>query len=78
MSGRVRRARTIAAWVLLSGSLICWPISMFTFAKDEPPSVLSLSWAAIVIEATSLLTSSQVHEEQGKDNADSGESTDPS
>lgn len=59
-----RRARTIAAWVLLGGSLIGWPTSMLTLARDEPPFVLSLSWLAIVIEAASLLTASQVHEGQ--------------
>ncbi len=59
-----RRVRTIAAWVLLIGALIGWPLSMFTLARDEPPFVLSLSWLAIVIEAANLLTSSQVHEEQ--------------
>lgn len=66
MSQRARRARVIVAWVMLVGSVIGWPLSMFTFAKDEPPSVLSLSWLAILIEAGSLLTASQVHEEQGE------------
>lgn len=60
----IGRARTVAAWVLLVGSLIGWPVSMATVARDEPPFVLSLSWLAIVIEAASLLTSSQIHEEQ--------------
>lgn len=59
-----KRARTIAAWVLLVGSLAGWPVSMFTWARHEPPFILSLSWLAIVIEAASLLTSSQVHENQ--------------
>ncbi len=64
-SGRlIGRARTVAAWVLLIGSLVGWPVSMLTVAADEPPFVLSLSWMAIVIEAASLLTSSQIHEEQ--------------
>jgi hypothetical protein len=58
------RARTAAAWVLLVGSTIGWPVSIFTFARSEPPAVLSLSWLAIVIEAASLLTSSQVRENQ--------------
>ncbi|GAA0494898.1 hypothetical protein Ade02nite_19530 [Paractinoplanes deccanensis] len=62
-----RRARTITAWILLFASLIGWPISMVTFAKDEPAAVLSLSWLAIIIEAGSLLTASQVHEEQAGD-----------
>lgn len=64
----IGRARTVAAWILLAGSLIGWPVSMFTLARDEPPFVLSLSWLAIVIEAASLLTSSQIHEEQKSGN----------
>lgn len=50
--------------MLLVGALIGWPVSMLTLARREPPFVLSLSWLAIVIEAASLLTSSQVHENQ--------------
>jgi hypothetical protein len=61
------RARTIAAWVLLIGSTIGWPLSMMTWARGEPPFILSLSWLAIVIESASLLTSSQVHENQSSD-----------
>jgi hypothetical protein len=62
-----RRIRTIAAWVLLCGATIGWPVSILTFARDEPPFILSLSWLAIVIEAASLLTASQVHEDQKTD-----------
>jgi ribose/xylose/arabinose/galactoside ABC-type transport system permease subunit len=64
--GRIdwKRARTFTAWVLLVGSLVGWPVSMLTVARHEPPFILSLSWLAIVIEAASLLTSSQVHENQ--------------
>ncbi len=70
MLGRIdwQRARTIAAWILLTGSVIGWPVSMLTWAKSEPPFILSLSWLAIVIESASLLTSSQVRESQ--DNGD--------
>jgi ribose/xylose/arabinose/galactoside ABC-type transport system permease subunit len=56
--------RTVTAWVLLLGALVGWPASMLTLARNEPPFVLSLSWLAIVIEASSLLTASQVHENQ--------------
>jgi hypothetical protein len=68
MSQRARRLRVIAAWVLILGTLAGWPISLFTLAKDEPPFVLSLSWMAILIEGVTLLTTSQVHEEQGENN----------
>ena len=71
MNQRIRKARTAAAWILLVGSLIGWPVSMVTFAKNEPPAVLSLSWLALVVSSAELLTASQVHQEQGED--DSGE-----
>jgi hypothetical protein len=61
-----RRARTVGAWVLLIGSLIGWPLSQLTIARDEPPFVLGLSWLAIILTSTDLLTSSQVHEEQAE------------
>jgi uncharacterized membrane protein YfcA len=67
MNQRLRRARTILAWTLLIGSLIGWPLSAFTVARHEPQFVLGLSWLAITLTAMDLLTSSQVHEEQGKD-----------
>lgn len=66
MSQRARRARVILAWTLLVASVIGWPASMLTVAKNEPPFVLSLSWLAIILAAAELLTSSQVHEEQGE------------
>lgn len=65
MDKRLRRARTIAAWVLLIGSLIGWPVSALTWARKEPQFVLGLSWMAITLTCLDLLTSSQVHEDQG-------------
>lgn len=50
--------------MLLVGSLIGWPVTALTVAQDEPQFVLGLSWLAIVIESSSLLTASQVHEDQ--------------
>jgi uncharacterized membrane protein YfcA len=63
-----RRARTVAAWCLLAGSAIGWPVSALTVARDEPQFVLGLSWLAIILASAELLTSSQVHEEQGDNN----------
>ncbi len=62
----MRRARTIAAWVLLVASIIGWPLSQFTVARHEPPFVLALSWLAIILTSADLLSTSQVHEEAGK------------
>jgi hypothetical protein len=61
----VKRARTILAWVLFVGSLVGWPVSALTWARHEPQFVLGLSWLAITLTALDLLTSSQVHEDQG-------------
>lgn len=63
---RLRRARVVAAWVLLAGSLAGWPLSALTLARHEPQFVLALSWLAITIASAELLTASQVHEEQGR------------
>lgn len=70
MNQRVRRARTIAAWVLLAGSIIGWPISALTVFRDEPQGILGLSWLAIILTCAELLTSSQVHEDVGKNGDD--------
>jgi hypothetical protein len=67
MSQRLRAARTRMAWILVIGSLIGWPLSAFWWARDEPQFVLGLSWLAITLTAIDLLTSSQVHEEQGEE-----------
>lgn len=67
MSQGWRRGRTVLAWALLLGSLIGWPLSAFTLARGEPQFILALSWLAITLTAMDLLTSSQVHEEQGED-----------
>ncbi len=63
---RFRKARTIAAWVLLVGAIIGWPATQLTIAKDEPPFTLALSWLAIILTAADLLSTSQVHQEQGE------------
>lgn len=70
MSGGTSRRpapRVVVAWVLLVGSTIGWPVSAFTFARDEPVTVLGLSWIAIWIAALDVLFTAQVHEKQGRD-----------
>jgi hypothetical protein len=53
------------AWVLLVGSLVGWPLSALTWAKDEPQFILGLSWLAITLTALDLLKTSRVHQDQG-------------
>lgn len=43
--------KRLFAWAVLAVSLIGWPLSAVTIAKDEPPVVLNLSWLAIVLTA---------------------------
>lgn len=65
---RRRPGRVKFAALLLLISLIGWPVSSVTFAKNEPPTVLGLSWLAISITALDVLFTSQVHEKQDNDN----------
>jgi hypothetical protein len=45
-------------------SLVGWPVSAVTFARDEPPAILGLSWFAVTITAVDLLKTSRVHRDQ--------------
>lgn len=54
--------------MFLVGSVIGWPLTALTVAHGEQQFILGLSWLAIILQAAELLTSSQVHEEQAKQN----------
>lgn len=75
-SERGRRIRVLIAFWMIPASLILWPISAVTFAKDEPMAVLALSWAAITLTAVDVLTSSQIHEEGSNGDDSSGRDAD--
>ena len=61
MSPRWRRR---AAAALVVGSLIAWPLSAFTLAKDEPQFVLGLSFLAITFTAADIWATTDVRKEQ--------------
>lgn len=61
MSPRWRRR---AALVLVVASLIGWPLSALTFARDEPQFILALSWLAITITAVDVAATTDVRAEQ--------------
>lgn len=61
MSPRWRRR--LAAGVFFA-TLAAWPVSAFTFAKDEPKTVLALSWIAISITAADVWQTTDVRAEQ--------------
>jgi len=63
---RLRKVRTITAWCLLVGAIVGWPVTQLTIARDEPPFTLGLSWLAIILTAADLVSTSQVHQEQGE------------
>lgn len=54
--------RLVLGWVLLGASIIGWPISQFTWARNEPPTVLALSWIAIILTALNVLLTEEVKE----------------
>lgn len=60
----MKRAEVILAWTLLVGSLIGWPLSALTIAREEPQFILGLSWLAITLTAMDFLKSSRVHRDQ--------------
>ena len=61
---RGHKAEVIGAWILLAISVLGWPLSAFTWAKDEPATVLGLSWLAISFTAYDILKTSRVHKDQ--------------
>lgn len=58
------RNRVKAATWLLYTCTVGWPISMFTFAKNEPPTMLSLSWLALIVTCLILIATTDVREQQ--------------
>lgn len=54
------QARRKAALLLLLLSVVAWPLSALTFARDEPPFILGLSWMAITITCLDVLCTSDV------------------
>jgi len=64
MSPRWRRR---AALVTIAVTLILWPISALTWAKDEPQFILGLSWLAITLTAVDVAATTDVRAEQDDD-----------
>lgn len=61
---RSRPGRYKFALLLLTTSLAGWPISAFTFARNEPATVLALSWLAICYTSIDILMTAEVHDQQ--------------
>ena len=50
------------SWAQLILSVIGWPLSALTLAKDEPQFVLGLSWFAIISTAHGNIATAQVNQ----------------
>jgi hypothetical protein len=58
------KVRLCSAWALLVLTLVLWPVSCQTFAREEPPAVLSLSWLAITLTCLDIISTQDVRKEQ--------------
>jgi hypothetical protein len=58
------RWRRRAALALIVITLVAWPLSALTWAKDEPQFILGLSWLAITITAIDVAATTDVRAEQ--------------
>lgn len=52
------------AWLLFAISIVMYPVSATTFAKNEPPTVLFLSFLAITLQCLEYTKSARIHREQ--------------
>ena len=62
MSPRWRRRAAVVGVIVIA---VLWPLSMVTFAKDEPPTVISLSWLALLLTCLDIAATTDVRAEQG-------------
>lgn len=60
---RSPQVRFKAAVVIFFGCLIAWPVSSFTFAKQEPQTILGLSWGAMLLTAIDVMASTDIRKE---------------
>lgn len=52
-----------SAVIIFFGCLILWPVSQFTFARHEPPTILGLSWGAMILTALDIMASTDIRKE---------------
>ena len=60
--------RRRAALLLIVVTLVGWPLTACTVAREEPQFVLALSWLAITLTAADILATSDVRvQQEGED-----------
>jgi hypothetical protein len=62
MTWRIR-----VSWLMLVFCVINWPLSAFTYAKDEPVTVLSLSWIALIFTCVNTIWTAEVRRDTGSE-----------
>jgi hypothetical protein len=60
-------SRLRIAWIVVVISIVGWPLTALTVAREEPQFVLALSWLAITLTALDVLATSDVRAEQDGD-----------
>lgn len=58
------KVRVRAAWVLLVGALVAWPVTALTVFREEPQGILGLSFLAIVLTAADIVSTQDVRKQQ--------------
>jgi len=61
--------RRNAALVMVVVTLIGWPLSALTWAREEPQFILALSWLAITLTAVDIAATTDVRAEQDDDSS---------
>lgn len=61
------KGRLVLAWTMLGAAVVGWPLSAFTFAKDEPMAILGLSWFAIIWTSVDIILTATVSKRQEED-----------
>lgn len=59
--------RRRAALALVAVSIVGWPVTALTVARNEPQIVLGLSWLAITISALDVAATADVRTEQDQE-----------
>lgn len=49
------RSQVTIAWSLIGFSLLGWPLSALTVAREEPQVILAISWLALIFSGYSAL-----------------------
>jgi hypothetical protein len=58
------KLRVRAAWALLVGCIVAWPVTALTVFRDEPQGILGLSFLAIILTCADIVSTQDVRKQQ--------------